>query len=1180
MANAGPVYDSEDERRARLNEDDADEQEAEQDAQDQEDQPSLADQEADESMQEIMDDDDFNLVEKEALVYADKVGRGYVDKPRDIGVLRRQLGKRRNRIFLIGGSVTGAIIIAMVIFFSLLPFRIFTVVNALQNHFFASSNSIVDKESNVLFSNYVRKYVLPAFKQCRNNTIDRTCNPAQGKSLVAQLYRGWRDARIEDKLATNYGMEFKVGKSGHFYLHMNGMDGDGFDLGDENSGFITSTKSFDDYILNEDLKNSGNDKQFTKVTRAQLRAQINTALTNETNGKGVLYRYKVGRFMERKYGLKKCIFKCDTRDNFADWKDNKFRAGKMIIAERVIVPRSETLGIIIQCVLDDSCDPSRNDSTDENGRKTSQVQKDLQQKLVELRLLNDGRYATILAHSDGILKDGYAKYIAKQVAGALVSKAGAGDATKLATEKAAGNFLPVVGWVNSAASTIGTLEKVPGKLKALNFALNGSAMAAAYGAYRVYADECKSGNCDAEISGAMSDTLNAGNADSAGGPASAEQSPIYGSLINGSSSSNTVTSSLYGGNAYAAGTDSAVICNDGKPPAVAGQVCPEVKLGGSDSPISNAIDDILSSLHSLKTLADYWNNSVGAVAKKVIGAFGTLTAPLIQALGEFTHLNDLITAVTGPLFEAFTKLVIQDPFSGHGSGQTTASSASSPGIVGQVSKLFGGKALATEPDPTAGIDQAVNIGGGRMFEILAGGADVTAQSFAQETLGAKKITAVQAAEIRNEQSQQELLAYKNQPLMKRLFDKNSQYSLTSKLALAVPDSAKTATSNITTALLSNPFKVFAGMFRPALSFNQAQAAIATDDPFGVPQYGYPNDDPALAEANKDPETYWENNCTTDGFNIDWSKPVNANWQDNTAVDPDTGTPEYTTTNPCLLIQAAVGAAGAKYDDSLLTKDDNAGTPASTAAPSPDSTGSFTINNSAAQQAAQQAGSGVKVGYAIYDSSGNQQGSYNATFENYGASITKSIILVAYLNQLGTTPVSSTAKGYLTNMIENSDNDSANWVYKQLKNPAASVKTVASNAGMKGFKFDTSDKVYVLGQSQITADDFARFFAQIDTMLPSANRSLALNLLSNISPNVGLLQAGLPGTVYSKEGWKTEPDATTNPFGKEGSPWVVNQAAQFTSDGKTYGVAVTVSGAASQTAGEAVVQKVVTALIGP
>ncbi len=240
--------------------------------------------------------------------------------------------------------------------------------------------------------------------------------------------------------------------------------------------------------------------------------------------------------------------------------------------------------------------------------------------------------------------------------------------------------------------------------------------------------------------------------------------------------------------------------------------------------------------------------------------------------------------------------------------------------------------------------------------------------------------------------------------------------------------------------------------------------------------------------------------------------------------------------------------------------------------------SAALHIQAAEQAAQDAsGSGTHVGFAIFNSSGQELGAYNDAMENYGASITKSMLLVAYLRQVGSGQIGSTADELLTNMIEASDNQSADDVWGLLDNPAAQVQAVATDVGMTGFELnDTADSVYVLGQSMISARDFALFFSKIDQMLPAAQRGYGLNLLSHLdaSDQVGLLQSGLPGIVYSKEGWKGEPTLTGD------QPYVVNQAAQFQLDGTTYGVAVTVAQyGGSESANEEIIQRIGAALIG-
>lgn len=251
------------------------------------------------------------------------------------------------------------------------------------------------------------------------------------------------------------------------------------------------------------------------------------------------------------------------------------------------------------------------------------------------------------------------------------------------------------------------------------------------------------------------------------------------------------------------------------------------------------------------------------------------------------------------------------------------------------------------------------------------------------------------------------------------------------------------------------------------------------------------------------------------------------------------------------------------------------TPANSGSDSSVSSSNSSLNTDAAIAAAKSSSAGrTNVGFALYDSDGNKIGEYNADDKNYGASITKSMILVAYLKQVGSGKLKSDARSDLTSMIQQSNNDAANRIYGRLSNGPGAIKQVASQAGMTGFVFsDSEGKPYILGQSKVTAADFAKFFAKIDQMIPSTNRSFALGLLSNVSPQTGLLQAGLPGTVYAKEGWK--PEAS----GLQGAPYVVNQAAQFQSGGKTYGVAVTVGGTSDQDSGEAIVKKVVSKLTG-
>jgi hypothetical protein len=243
---------------------------------------------------------------------------------------------------------------------------------------------------------------------------------------------------------------------------------------------------------------------------------------------------------------------------------------------------------------------------------------------------------------------------------------------------------------------------------------------------------------------------------------------------------------------------------------------------------------------------------------------------------------------------------------------------------------------------------------------------------------------------------------------------------------------------------------------------------------------------------------------------------------------------------------------------------------STLAPAPSATTMHLAAALALARAEQAAGH--RIGFALVSADGQTLAQFNATEQTYSGSISKAMLMVAYLRQASAEPLSDAARAELTAMIEVSDNDAADWVYAHLSAAQDAVEQVAADAGMTGFQLDTSDPVYVLGQSLITAADFAQLFARIDELMPAAQTSFGMYLLAHVQERVGLLDAGLPGVVYAKEGWKPEPP------GLLGAPYIVNQAAQFTYQGATYGVAVTIGTVSDQTDGEAIVRQIVAALL--
>jgi hypothetical protein len=233
------------------------------------------------------------------------------------------------------------------------------------------------------------------------------------------------------------------------------------------------------------------------------------------------------------------------------------------------------------------------------------------------------------------------------------------------------------------------------------------------------------------------------------------------------------------------------------------------------------------------------------------------------------------------------------------------------------------------------------------------------------------------------------------------------------------------------------------------------------------------------------------------------------------------------------------------------------TPVSPTGPAQDATSS----TSAADSYIQGLPNADQVSYAIVSPNGDVLAQHNDTHLVNGASITQAMLLVAYLNKLGTGAIAAAAQAHLKAMIELSSNPDANWVFSQVS--AGAVNALASRAGMTSFKLDTSDPTYTLARSRIDALDFARLFAQINTLLPSTHRAFGMSMLSSISgaDSWGILKAGISGVT-----------ASTTGAANWGQPtWTVNQAAQLDSNGQTEGLAITTTGDASLAGGERVVQ---------
>jgi hypothetical protein len=158
----------------------------------------------------------------------------------------------------------------------------------------------------------------------------------------------------------------------------------------------------------------------------------------------------------------------------------------------------------------------------------------------------------------------------------------------------------------------------------------------------------------------------------------------------------------------------------------------------------------------------------------------------------------------------------------------------------------------------------------------------------------------------------------------------------------------------------------------------------------------------------------------------------------------------------------------------------------------------------------------RVSFALVDDGGTLRRSHGAR-RYRSASVVKAMLLVSYLNRRGIRNhrLDFFSRAVLRPMITRSANDAATRVHSVVGHRG--LARLARRAGMTRFATRPA-----WGDTQITAADQARFFVQIDRLVPRRHRRYARRLLRSI---VGPQRWGIPrgaprGTrIFFKGGWR-------------------------------------------------------------
>ena len=220
----------------------------------------------------------------------------------------------------------------------------------------------------------------------------------------------------------------------------------------------------------------------------------------------------------------------------------------------------------------------------------------------------------------------------------------------------------------------------------------------------------------------------------------------------------------------------------------------------------------------------------------------------------------------------------------------------------------------------------------------------------------------------------------------------------------------------------------------------------------------------------------------------------------------------------------------------------------------------------ARAAAYLSGRIGRTAFAVVDSEGRMSGVHvHWTFPT--ASVVKAMLLVAYLRRLdamGQHHIDSFSNSFLYPMIHVSDNNAATQCWSIVGE--SGVYAVARAAGMTDFSI-----FGFWANAQISAADQARFFFEMDSLIPREFVGYARFLLSSIA---GYESWGIPAVagpqgyeVFFKGGWRGT-----------GLGQLVHQVARLEGHGRRFAIAVMTDGDPTMQYGIETIQGVTAALL--
>lgn len=772
-------------------------------------------------------------------------------------------GKKKKGLLMAGGGIGGMLIALLVFFMSSLPFGFKSIMTNMVDREMKVVKANMGNLQDSFASHYIKKFLIPGMQLngCTSTLVDRNCAvTAEGDGPLDRMFRAWQKGNIEERWA-RAGFEIRHDRiANRYFIRATGV-------GDVDITRYTNT----------------NGNLFNEINRRDLRAVIRDAHRQATFHDRIMLRWGLGDMLRNNYNVRRCVLTCKVLDAkekyFTEPIELKKQAAKMMLIRRVLMPRSQMLGIAFRCVLAGSdCDPNRPDVNEETGEYRTQYEREIQADIRTMLSADDGdvRLARIQEVTTEVREKGFRKYLIEQIVKSLLSKVGASEAVEKTTAKVAGQALPVLGTAVSVMAVISAAATISTAVGSINTQMTEATAISVYGMDSTYADEIGSANVDMAMVGSFADSFSPGQERQGNGEmggAGAGAVPLYNAVVNNGNQTQVAFSGLFGAKVYAAGED---------PNHLNTYKCP---ISGHVLDPSGRNDQLICPEQALK-YGTYIVQTFGSVDN-------FLNAPGISVITQASTwvtktIGDAVSTITKPLLD-----VLQ----------------SAPGYEAIAGAIAGGAAAIFDSVSDYVFPNWINdnMSGATRFVASDLGARASASAYGETVLRGHPLTPEQVHAIETEEYKIDEIRFKNKPLYARMFDQDDPHSFVTRLSLSLPTNFKTQTADAFTELISDPFTKIVRGFGSVFSGQRAFAAPKIlPDPFGVKPYGRVTEDSIF---NEDPQTYWASRCTDTTHNKAWNEHV--------SIDPDLKTPYHTQSDNCAFLQEGTKAGGAFFDSSFI-----------------------------------------------------------------------------------------------------------------------------------------------------------------------------------------------------------------------------------------------------------------------